>query len=390
MNKIVVVNQTYLCDPRLDTALAAINSVDRRMLGYFCEMSKASSANQIGLLSRAGKNIFPFSQEILQLTDSVMPAYDPTFNQTWEQVTDQRACELEQRLLTENKKLVVMWSGGIDSTCILAAILKNFKPSALEQTIVACTAHGIVENPVFYTQHIVPNFKIVDTNYFINNVVPTASDVLIVEGFAADVLNMSMTPSLDVCMGVRDSKMLSYSWRRQPDALIQYLAKVTGSKEFAQWYYDRTQASVESVDVPIETYFDFMWWIGFNCEYYSWALHSWFFCYRHLNIPYQDYQSKFIGWYRNDGYQQWAMKNTGAEIKYGKDLGSFKLWPKKYIYDYDRNEYYYRYKTKISSPGRDYNSLDQKPFAITDDFKILYLEQDLDRIIELLPTCITP
>jgi len=79
------------------------------------------------------------------------------------------------------------------------------------------------------------------------------------------------------------------------------------------------------------------------------------------------------------------MKNTGAWVKHGHNLGSLKHYPKSYIYEYDRNEYYYKYKTKINSSGRNYNNLNQQPFAITDQFEVLSLENNLNCIIELLP-----
>jgi hypothetical protein len=386
MSKILAINQNYLCDPRLDPVLNGINSLDRRMLAYFCKLSHENGSIQLGLMARAGQNILPFNNQILPVIDSVMPVYNKFFDLTWDQVTDMRAKEIEQRMIVQNKKLVIFWSGGIDSTCIVVALLKNFSADMLTRVIVACTAEGVVENPEFYQQHILPNFCVIDTNQYVTQSLVNDQDVLIVDGFAADTLNMSMTPSLDVCMSVRNSHMLAYDWRRDPDPLIEYLRQVTGSKEFATWYYERNRISVESVQIPIETYFDFMWWFGFNCEYYSWALHAWFFCYQHLNISYGDFQNKSVGWYRNDNYQLWAMKNTGAWVKHGHNLGSLKHYPKSYIYEYDRNEYYYKYKTKINSSGRNYNNLNQQPFAITDQFEVLSLENNLNRIIELLPS----
>lgn len=383
-SSILAVNQNYLCDPTLDPVLSGIDPTDRKMLTYFCTMSADMNSTQIGLMPRTGVNMLPFKNDILPLIDAVMPEYDAGFDWTWEQVTDQRAMEL-QSLVEQGKELVVFWSGGIDSTCILVAILKNFHRHNLSQVRVACTCHGIIENPVFYHDHILPNFGVVDTNWFVTNEMMQNTQALVVEGFAADTLTMSMTPSLDVCLAVRQGQSLSTSWRK-PDALIAYLTKVTGCKQFANWYYERNRESVESVDVPVETYFDFMWWIGFNCEYYSWPLHSWFFCFQHLDISFVEYQQKCLGWYRNDLYQLWAMNNNGPGVKHGTDLGSLKQHPKQYIYDYDHNPWYRQYKTKINSPGRAYNSSTLRPFAITDEFEILYLERDLDLILELLPT----
>jgi hypothetical protein len=188
---------------------------------------------------------------------------------------------------------------------------------------------------------------------------------------------------------VRNGKLLSNSWRTSPDALIDYLSKVTGSKLFATWYYEINKQSIESTNVPIETYFDFMWWISFNYDYYTWVIHTWFYVLRQHNISWEDCQRKFVGWFRTTPYQLWAMNNNGAMVKHTDKLGSFKHHPKQYIYEYDRNEYYYRYKIKLISTGRAYKSVADKPFAITDQFEILYLEKDINQILELLPTHLT-
>ena len=381
MTKILAINHNYLCDPRLDTVLNTIDPLDRKMLTYFCT---SSGATEFGLMSRAGTNIFPFCNDILPMIDSCMPDYCAGFNLTWEEITDQRAKEIEQ-LILQGKQLVIFWSGGIDSTCMVTAVLKNFHKANLSQVIIACTWDGVIENPVFYHDFILPNFRTVDTNQFINNDMKTDPNLIVVEGFGADTLTTCVNPSIDRYMSVRNGKLLTRSWR-QPDQLLQGLEQISGSKEFAKWYYEKNCQSIASINIPIETYFDFLWWIGFDCEYYVWALHAWFFCYQHLDIPYHEFKGRCIGWYRNNNYQQWAMNNNGPNVKHGLTLGSFKKHVKKYIYDYDKNEFYWRYKTKIISKGRKYNNSDQKPFAITDNFEILHLEKNLNQIIDFLPT----
>jgi hypothetical protein len=375
----MAVNQTYLCDPRLDPVLYSIDQLDRKMLSYLSQIGDGFM-----LMPRAGANILPFCNDILPTIDTCMPKYDPLFNKTWQDITDQRAHQVEQ-LAMQGKQIVVFWSGGIDSTCMLTAILKNFSKSNLSQVTVAHTWQSVAENPNFYHDLILPNLKVIDTNHFVQNVMPYDTNTIILEGFAADTLLMSMHPSLDVNMAVRHPEQLTCDWRKS-DQLITYLQKITGSSEFATWYYEKNRASIESIDVPIQTYFDFMWWFGFNCEYASWALNAWFFCYRNANMTYNEYKSRCVGWFRTDDYQLWAMKNTGPNVKHGKDLGSFKKHPKQYIYDFDKNSYYWKYKTKVDSAGRKFNTMHDKPFAITDSFKILYLEKDLPQILSLLPT----
>ena len=334
-------------------------------------------------MPRVGVNNLPFHNTFIDAIGARAPAYDPFFKESWSDVTDARAKEIEQLILSSNKKLGVFWSGGIDSTCIVTAILKNFSQASRELVTILCTSDSILENPLFYEKHICPNFKIENTN---NVKILTSPDFIFVDGNGADTLLMSMSPSLDVCMAVRNGDLLSSAWRTNPDALINYLTKITGSKQFASWYYEINKASIESTNVPVETYFDFMWWISFNYDYYNWVVHSWFFLLKKFNMSWHEHRSKFIGWFRCNSYQLWSMNNNGDSVKHGNTLGSLKHHPKKYIYEYDSNEYYYRYKTKINSGGRVYNPPSVESFAITNQFEILTLEKDLNRIIELLPT----
>jgi len=65
-----------------------------------------------------------------------MPDYDNNFNKKISTICDERALEIQDKLLSSNKELYVMWSGGIDSTAVLVSILKNFKSEALKRVVV--------------------------------------------------------------------------------------------------------------------------------------------------------------------------------------------------------------------------------------------------------------
>ena len=71
-----------------------------------------------------------------------------------ESVTDQRSWDLLAVLRREQCRLAVLWSGGIDSTIALAAIVKNWGPADLAQVDVVMNTSSYYENPVFYQQAI--------------------------------------------------------------------------------------------------------------------------------------------------------------------------------------------------------------------------------------------
>jgi hypothetical protein len=136
------------------------------------------------------------------------------------------------------------------------------------------------------------------------------------------------------------------------------------------------------VDVPVETYFDFLWWVNFNYHWHSSVLLEWLYHYNHQT--WNQHQKNFIRWYETDDYQKWSM-NNGLGKKYNLGISTVKQSAKQYIYDLDQNKWYRDYKIKVSSTQRRGLSNSTNVFAITDDLRILHVDQDFEEILNLLP-----
>jgi hypothetical protein len=102
-------------------------------------------------------------------------------------------------------------------------------------------------------------------------------------------------------------------------------------------------------------------------------------------ISWPQYQAQRIAWYNTKHYQQWSMKNNGPMVKHQGKFGTLKHHAKDYIFDYNKDTCYRDYKIKVVSSGMAPNSLQGRPFAITDQFEILYLDRYLEMILQLLP-----
>jgi len=382
-SKIIALNQRFLSDPRLP--LPAGMRTDANMLSYFCEQCHLDRVLQVGLMPRTGINNLPFDNSFVDIVNQTMPDYDPTFSLTWQDITDQRARQVQDLIQHHNKKIFVQWSGGIDSTCIVVALLKNLDRECLKQVTVCYTYDSVMEYPWFYENYIKPHLHSQDLNQQPLNL-QDIDNALLIDGQTADCLTMSMAPSLDINMSVRNGHLLIKNWRTDPDTLINYLTKVTQSRDFAIWYYDRVRENVESVSVPVETYFDFMWWAGFNYDWVYQTFCQWFYIQRLPNFTWQEFSKKYMPWYTSADYQRWSMKNVGAWAKHDNTLSSFKRDAKKYCYDYTKDHWYTTYKTKVSSRGRPFQLDTGRPFAITDDFRVLDLNRDLLEILNLWPT----
>ena len=90
-------------------------------------------------------------------------------------------------------------------------------------------------------------------------------------------------------------------------------------------------------------------------------------------------------WFATNDYQQWAMNNNQLGTKYTLNHSDAKLASKQYIYDFDHDEYSRIFKTKSKSIQVFMQLKSTKEFCTLDDFSKLYVDHDLDRILELLP-----
>jgi hypothetical protein len=373
MTKIITASQTLLSLPQFKSYIP--KNKDLEMMQVF---ASTCSIPYFGLMPRSGINNLPLPRLLDQYINIGMPIYDSAFSCTWEEVTDSRAAEIEKMIEDQNWSLTVQWSGGIDSTCILAAIIKNFKPCNFERVNVACNWNSVIEHPLFYQQYVEPNFRCVD----IDQQTRCWSDSnLVVGGEIADKLSMSVG-NMDQAMGVRNPHLYGKRWKSDPDTLIKYISQIMQCQEFGPWLFEKISESVSTVDVPVETYFDFLWWVNFNYHWHSSVLLEWLYHYNHQT--WNQHQKNFIRWYETDDYQKWSM-NNGLGKKYNLGISTVKQSAKQYIYDLDQNKWYRDYKIKVSSTQRRGLSNSTNVFAITDDLRILHVDQDFEEILNLLP-----
>lgn len=369
MKRILYLNQKLLLDPRLSDCLANYHYNWRKFSGIV----KLNSGHDGGYI-RAGTNVYPFSNELVEVFNFQMPTYDPSFNLSFSEVTDRRLQQLWQS--RDNRRWLIQWSGGIDSTLVLASILKNLEPEDWSNIDVACNRISVYENPTFFYKHIKPNFKLVDSSSLVLNA-DIFKEYYVINGEPADQLYGGFASR-----SWPDNNTILKDWRRDPDTLIEFFSNAV-DLPFAQWYYEITKENIESTDIPVENYYDFCWWLFFNSSWASILLRPLHFqtdnSAEMMNLLLTD----FIPWFANKEYQQWALTNR-LGVKYGTNISERKLASKKYIYDFDRDPYYFQFKLKMESTGRNsFNNL--KYFCVLDDLTVLNLDQDLEQILELLP-----
>ena len=334
-------------------------------------------SNMPALYPRIGKSVFGFDNTSHVHSKWSMPSLDPGFCETFQQVTDDQCVNwLKQK---SHRPWVVQWSGGIDSTLILCAILKNTSLDDRQNISVICDRAGVYENPRFFFNHVKPNFKILDTQ---TTKIQTLYDThFVIDGHPADLLFCGQN---GIAIAQRFPNILEKNYRTNLDQLLQYM-EVRVDRSFAEWYYERMLDNICSVDMPIETVYDFWWWQFFNFTWPDVAVYYNFVGNVESKNPdtFIKFQANHLMWYATDAYQQWSMNNNNNNVKYGKTLAETKLPSKHYIHEFDRDDYYRWFKTKQDSLSKP-SFYEQDILCVLDDFRILYTK-DMALFLELLP-----
>jgi hypothetical protein len=241
---------------------------------------------------------------------------------------------------SDKKKLVILYSGGIDSTLIVALLVAHPSWASLKnQVLLAFNEDSQLENPDFFKEFILPNFghNLISSNNFyaiINN-----PDNLCVTGECADNLFGSLT--LKSYMDATGNyKSIHTSW--ETESLIWLLDKVeTHRDEREQMLYDLVNAA----PINIETNHDFLWWLNYAMKWqavkYRMSMHS-------PTAKQAEYMaSNIINFFDSEDYQRWALYTK--EEKVGGKWNSYKLPAKILINEIWPNQKYLRYKTKWPS-----------------------------------------
>jgi len=295
-----------------------------------------------------------------------MPAYDPTFNRTFSDVSDERAREIAHLIRTKNHKFAVMYSGGIDSTVIMAALIKNLTPEEIKNVSVCANVHSMIENPMFWKKFVYGKFEILDSSAL-------KYDDLIERGFRpitadeGDCIFGTMS-FLDLQQNYEYYlEQLSYNSQQNlrhlkdkmtdgdvhysvfKDILIKHWS-IPSNPDLGKDWYDKFEKNIQTSTVPIRSVHDWYWWILFNIKWVSCAIRIPVYLNDRLDcgVVINDYS---INWFNTVAYQQWSMVNNNNGQKITYTASTYKMAAREYIYDLDKNDWYFFFKLKLGSLG---------------------------------------
>jgi hypothetical protein len=298
-------------------------------------------------------SLITFNKFLPPLQSSVTPI-------SFSDATDSTAIMLGEHLKTNDLPLVVHWSGGIDSTVILAALVKNFNKEQLSRVIVSMNNASYFENPCFFDQIIQPNFKYLDSSKLVYN----WDNSIIINGDPADKLWIHAN-IVEIELEHKNVFDRSLS---NPNILINWLAR-RSDDAYAKWLFNYVLETSNAAGISLENYSDFYWWINYGLFYTGCAFTSFVRSYNGSITEWENYNKNFFVWYNTPEYQKWSIYAQSTMEKFKGTITDYKMPAKEYIFEVDKNAWYKKYKTKSGSSKFNQHTIVD---AIFEDGTVIY------------------
>ena len=318
-----------------------LRNIPKDMLNAF-NFRKAT--NTVGAYARFDRPSYPVKILSNPVLD-IVPNFSVRRKLDFTEVTDSRAVDLLKKS-QDYKNIFLFYSGGIDSTMILCAMIKNWSSHDLDKVTIVMNQHSIDENKNMFTDHISGQFGIVNTDeYFtgrkINN------DTLYITGALGDPLMAAENNTISYDALYPNS--YNMPWINHVDSLMKYFS-IHSDLETARYIIDTVIQSLAKCNFEVETIYEFFWWLEFN---WGWDVDIyqsvWYWRLAEATDTKQFLEDNQFIWFNTVDYQDWAINTIGTSLMVGDSIQMSKYSMKKYIYDFNRDSSYFMNKVHEGS-----------------------------------------
>jgi hypothetical protein len=281
------------------------------------------------------------------------------FDKSYREVCIERAIELNELSNSTKKPIIVLWSGGIDSTTVIVSLLLT--TNNYDNIIIALNGLAISENYRFYKDHIFPNFKIMSSDIVFENF---NTDNIIVGGeFNDQLFGADFIEKFQKQYTMKQAKSALNS-----DLIVDFFVKQGLNKDNAIKWFELLKNSIDNYNSDLVlTNYDFFWWYNFTQKWQHVYFRTLLSC-DHLTDEFLD--NNYQQFFNTTNFQLWSM-NSGDQ-KIGNSWSEYKQIAKQFIFDYNRDDDYYRNKVKIGSLYHILSKRKTYPLGITSDLKFIY------------------
>ena len=284
----------------------------------------------------------------------------PNHGMTFDQLCDQRALELKKLPGT----IFVMWSGGIDSTTVMTAILRTWKDSELSKLVVLCNTDSIKENPNFFkliaTKGIEIRTSSADIEQHLNYGYVVTGE-LCDQLFGSDIVGS--------CVSAFGESAITAPWKDTVPGIFNKFSSTHGAAAFNNY-----SNIIDECPFPLVTTQDFCWWLNFTQKWQHVKLRTL------MSTTWTNPGATFknlIHFFDTVPFQVWSLHNQDKKIK--TTWQSYKYLAKEYIISYT-SDISYMSKLKVPSLGNLYFGRECN-WAIDENWKFLTKEQSLERLL---------
>jgi hypothetical protein len=351
----------------LIASAAPLTASRRADVRTWAEIYKLVNAN-VNHVDRLGHLRVPFNFTLYEKFR--LPTDIAGFRESYEDCCWRRAKEIARIQEDRQVPIALFYSGGIDSTLVLVSFAKLLGKRLRETLRVFMSPESIRENPGFYYSFIRKHCAIESSEQFSSLF---DGSHIVVAGECNDQLFGS-----DVIGALARREPFARIKARYTREFIVGFFKASGMSDgAANAWFELLDAHARHAPCPVETAYDFFWWMNFafkwQCVYFRTLLRVDAAQRKNINPAFLEtyYQLFFC----TPEFQKWSMANP--ELKVHDDWRTYKFAAKKLIYEFNRDEQYFRYKTKTGSL---FHLFQQKnaPLGLTADFEFLH-ELDPER-----------
>ncbi|MEL7159218.1 MAG: hypothetical protein AAFN92_00560 [Bacteroidota bacterium] len=249
-------------------------------------------------------------------------------------ICDAVATDLCTRARAQERKIRVLWSGGIDSTVALIGLLKALPETEYHRLEVLLNMISINEYPLFFRRYILNKvpFRQVPapiTQHF-------GKRQLIVTGEHGDQLFGS-----DKLLPLIANGLAYESWE---DVLPLHLFEKFGKAKKVDRLLDYLRPQIAAAPVPIRSTYELFWWLNYSLKWQQVTLRLPVFTFSEDVRGVYDRTCHF---FRDDRFQRWSIANHPN--RHSEGLSDYKLPAKRYIHAFTGDDDYLQNKTKEPS-----------------------------------------
>ena len=251
------------------------------------------------------------------------------------ELMDARATELLAKYESDERPIVCCWSGGVDSTALLCAFLRN----GAKNLKVLCSQESINEYPWFY-QNVVSKLDHVVTES-VSELIKTVDCSAIMTGWCADQLFGSNIHLYDLSLYNKSAEEGALYHLKRSLGLYRYRI-ADGTAEACVAAMQRLGAKL---GLTVERFCEFAFLYNFAIK--------WTMVKNETNLELHGTPNfgKGIPFFESQAFQDWAFTRYDGirERNVNKEVAYYKLPLKQYIYGYTKDEDYLKNKGKVNS-----------------------------------------